>query len=79
MQCKTIIHIESDRGTTDGLGYCGWIIATDTIILVKEYGHAPGQGHQMESLQAKSYGCVTALLFILPYRIHHNITHYTQE
>eukprot|EP00957_Ditylum_brightwellii_P059950 4551581-Ditylum_brightwellii.AAC.1 len=39
-----------DGGATGGLGYCRWIVATGTRILVKGYGHAPGQGHQMESL-----------------------------
>ena len=44
------LYFVSDGGKTDGLGYFGWVIATEMEILVKHKGHASRNPTLIESL-----------------------------
>eukprot|EP00957_Ditylum_brightwellii_P146693 11166429-Ditylum_brightwellii.AAC.1 len=51
-----MLYYVTDGGADNGIGYFGWVIATDTRIIAKGYGQAQGNDHQMESLRAETYG-----------------------
>jgi hypothetical protein len=50
LQLGLDIWLVTDGGDTDGNGYYGWVIATDTHILVKGKGLSPGNQEMNESL-----------------------------
>ena len=50
LQLGLDIWLVTDGGDTDGNGYYGWVIATDTHILVKGKGLSPGNQELNESL-----------------------------
>eukprot|EP00957_Ditylum_brightwellii_P107040 8167242-Ditylum_brightwellii.AAC.1 len=49
------LYYVTDGGADNGIGYSGWVIATDTRIITKGYGQTQGNEHQMESLRAETY------------------------
>eukprot|EP00957_Ditylum_brightwellii_P138934 10590203-Ditylum_brightwellii.AAC.1 len=70
-----MLYYVTDSGADDGIGYFGWIIATDTRIITKEYDQAQGNEHQMESLRAETYGGIAVFTFLKHYRMYYNILH----
>eukprot|EP00957_Ditylum_brightwellii_P177912 13551396-Ditylum_brightwellii.AAC.1 len=58
------LYYVSDGGADDGIGYFGWLIATDTKILIEGNVQALGKESLMESLQAETYGGISLFLFL---------------
>eukprot|EP00957_Ditylum_brightwellii_P089068 6782568-Ditylum_brightwellii.AAC.1 len=74
MQLDSTLWVASDGGVTDGLGYFGWSIATDSFILWEGFGHSQGNPLYMESLRAESSGVLSVLRFLLQYTKYYNIS-----
>eukprot|EP00957_Ditylum_brightwellii_P000781 61857-Ditylum_brightwellii.AAC.1 len=72
MLCKMLYYV-TDRWADDGIGYFGWVIATDTKIITKGYGQAHGNKHQMKSLRAETYGGIAVFTFLEHYRTYYEI------
>eukprot|EP00957_Ditylum_brightwellii_P004001 304459-Ditylum_brightwellii.AAC.1 len=53
--CKIFYYV-TDGDADNGIGYFGWLIATETKIITKGYCQALGIEHQMESFRAQTYG-----------------------
>eukprot|EP00957_Ditylum_brightwellii_P001204 94632-Ditylum_brightwellii.AAC.1 len=71
---KTHLWYVCDGGADGGLGFFGWIIATNTTILVEGYGQALENLSLAEFLQSESYGGIALMSFIKSYRIYYNDT-----
>eukprot|EP00957_Ditylum_brightwellii_P161583 12302491-Ditylum_brightwellii.AAC.1 len=56
------LYCISDRGADNGIGYFGWLIATDTTVLIEIYSQAHRKESFMESLQAETYGGIALFL-----------------
>eukprot|EP00957_Ditylum_brightwellii_P164570 12529685-Ditylum_brightwellii.AAC.1 len=54
-----------DGGETDGMGYFGWVIATECSIIVETKEHTSGAQHLMESLCTDSTSILLLLCFLL--------------
>ena len=54
----------SDGGAINGLGYYGWVIASDMKILWEESGQVTGNPEQIDSLRAETHGTLAAVLFL---------------
>ena len=65
LQDEQKIYLVSDGGEENGLGYFGWVIASETEILVKHKGHAAGNPSLVESLRTKSVGVLSIISYIL--------------
>ena len=59
------LYLVSDGGEENGLGYFGWVIASETEILVKHKGHAAGNPSLIESLRTESVGALSIISYIL--------------
>jgi hypothetical protein len=70
----TALYYVTDGGADDGIGYFGWVIASDTRIITKGYGQAQGNEHHMESLRAETYGGIALFTFLKHYRIYNEIS-----
>jgi hypothetical protein len=68
------IWLITDGGDTDGNGYYGWVIATDTHILFKGKGLSPGNQELNESLRSESTAYLSVLRFLVHYRQYHQLT-----
>eukprot|EP00957_Ditylum_brightwellii_P081447 6195801-Ditylum_brightwellii.AAC.1 len=56
------LYYVSDGGADDGIGYFGWLIATDTKLLIKGNSQAISKEYLMESLQTETYGGIGLFL-----------------
>eukprot|EP00957_Ditylum_brightwellii_P155737 11857013-Ditylum_brightwellii.AAC.1 len=65
LQLGEKLWVASDGGVTNWLGYYACVIATDIFILQEGYGHSKGVPEAMESLQAESFGLLSALRFLI--------------
>ena len=74
LQDEQLIYLVLDRGEENGLGYFGYVIATDNKILIKHRGHAAGNPSLIESLRTKSVGALSILCFILRFCEFHEIS-----
>eukprot|EP00957_Ditylum_brightwellii_P207890 15354983-Ditylum_brightwellii.AAC.1 len=72
MLCKMFYYV-TDGGADNRIGYFGWVIATDTKIITKGYGHTHGSEHQMESLRAETYSGIEVFTFLKHYRTYYEI------
>eukprot|EP00957_Ditylum_brightwellii_P032536 2465366-Ditylum_brightwellii.AAC.1 len=72
MLCKIFYYV-TDGGADDGIGYFGWVIATDTKIITKGYRQTHGSKHQMKLLQAETYRGIAVFNFLRHYRIFYEI------
>jgi hypothetical protein len=67
------LFIVTDGGDTDGSGYFGWVIASDTHTLYEGSGLSPGNQEQNESLRSESTGFLAVLRFMLHYQTYYNV------
>jgi hypothetical protein len=69
------IWLVTDGGDTDGNGYYGWVIATNTHILVRGKDLSPGNQEQNESLRSESTAYLSSgLRFLVHYKNYHQLT-----
>eukprot|EP00957_Ditylum_brightwellii_P090669 6905362-Ditylum_brightwellii.AAC.1 len=68
------LYYMSDGRTDDSIGYLGWLIATDTKILIEGNSQALVKESLMESLQAETYGGMAHFLFLQHFHIFKNTT-----
>eukprot|EP00957_Ditylum_brightwellii_P101337 7722665-Ditylum_brightwellii.AAC.1 len=68
-----MLYYVTDGGADNGIGYFGWVIATDTRIIMKGYGQARGNEHQMESFRAETYRGIAVFTFLKHTRIYYDI------
>eukprot|EP00957_Ditylum_brightwellii_P001367 107155-Ditylum_brightwellii.AAC.1 len=57
------IFFVSDRGTTDGLGYFGWVVETHIEVLVQYKGYTADNPDLIKSLQTESIRALLLLRF----------------
>eukprot|EP00957_Ditylum_brightwellii_P025466 1925305-Ditylum_brightwellii.AAC.1 len=62
----------SDSGVNNGIGYFGWLIATEANILIEGHRQALGKESLMESLRGETYGEIAIFLFLYYFRIYTN-------
>lgn len=70
----TNLFFVSDGGDTDGCGYFGWVIATDTHILCNGSGLSPGNQQLNESMRSESTAYLSLLRFLLHYIRYYKVT-----
>jgi hypothetical protein len=70
----TRLFFVTDGGDTDGDGYFGWVLATDTEILWTGSGLSPGNKSLNESLRSESTAYLSILRFLLHYHRFYQIT-----
>eukprot|EP00957_Ditylum_brightwellii_P187191 14256934-Ditylum_brightwellii.AAC.1 len=68
------LYYVSDRGANDSIGYFGWLIATDTTILIEGNSQAPGKESLMESLQTETIEGIALFLFLKLFCIYKDAT-----
>eukprot|EP00957_Ditylum_brightwellii_P128073 9767909-Ditylum_brightwellii.AAC.1 len=66
------LYYMSDSGVDNGIGYFGWLIATETTILIECNGHTIGKESLMESSRAETYGAIVIFLFLHYMQIYKN-------
>eukprot|EP00957_Ditylum_brightwellii_P152107 11581189-Ditylum_brightwellii.AAC.1 len=62
----------TDIGLTDGLGYFGWNIGTEMVILWIRYKHAQGNPELNKSLCTEGIGYLSLLCLLFHYTKYHN-------
>eukprot|EP00978_Attheya_sp_CCMP212_P015904 scaffold41185_cov78-Attheya_sp.AAC.1 len=67
------LFIVTDGGDTDGSGYFGWVIASDTHTIYEGSGLSPGNQEQNESLRSESTGFLAVLRFLLHYQTYFKV------
>jgi hypothetical protein len=73
LQIQRSLNFVTDGGATEGHGYFGWVIATNSKILWRGKGKVLGNPHLMESLRTESVGMLSMTLFLLHYCKFHDI------
>eukprot|EP00957_Ditylum_brightwellii_P182375 13893291-Ditylum_brightwellii.AAC.1 len=68
------LYYVSDGRADDSISYFGWLIATDTKILIEGINQALRKESLMESLQAETYGEIALFLFLQHFCIFKNTT-----
>eukprot|EP00957_Ditylum_brightwellii_P021028 1584905-Ditylum_brightwellii.AAC.1 len=74
IQIGSKLWLVTAGGVTDGIGYFGWIIATDSFILWEGHGQPQGHPRHMKSLKAGSSGVLSVLRFLLKYERYFNVS-----
>eukprot|EP00957_Ditylum_brightwellii_P048387 3672473-Ditylum_brightwellii.AAC.1 len=68
------MYLVTDGGTTDGIGYYRWVIATNCDVVITAHGQSTGYFGLMESLQTKSMSILAMVTFLHHFCKFHNIT-----
>eukprot|EP00978_Attheya_sp_CCMP212_P022685 scaffold68115_cov70-Attheya_sp.AAC.3 len=73
LEQATNLYLVSDGGATEGHGYFGWVIATESIILWNGKGRVQINPNLMESLRTESVGLLSLTRFVHHYSNYYNM------
>eukprot|EP00957_Ditylum_brightwellii_P176288 13422746-Ditylum_brightwellii.AAC.1 len=73
LQTTKELWIVSDGWVKEDLDYFGFVVATGSVILLKDNSQSQGNPRQMESLRAEGSGGLAAFQFLTQYIQYYNI------